>query len=317
MGVRRAVTGVTVGGASVGVLILGIAIPAGAAPPLELPALPVPAAPVPAPALPQPPTLPLPPPPSPPVQAPPAPAPVPLAAPALRLTQPAAPIPAAGSSAGRGVRDPIGDLRPDGRAAESRRAGRARGGVAGSGYRRPRRLVRALRGCLDELPPKGSRLLILRYGIGGARVHSAAAVARRLGLSARRYRIVRRRALRRLVHANRTSSCRRTGVGMSTLFFVASENAARASRAAATSFASNPGPAAQPRQRRGTTRVLGETAEGGDPLAGRRSSSGLSLPLADEASDTPYALAGALVLLAGLAWLVVRRRRGAEDPATG
>jgi sigma-70-like protein len=247
------------------------------------------------------------------VPAPPAPAPLPLPAPAPPSLQGVPPIPAAGSSAGRAVRDPIGDLRPDGKAAESRRNRTARRGVAGSGYRKPRRLVRVLRGCLDELSPRSSQLLILRYGIGGARAHPAAEVARRLKLSARRYSVLRRRALRRLVRVSRTTNCRGTGMGVATGLFIASGQALRASQAAAVSVAAEPPATADRREHQGKTRVLGETAKGGDPLGGRQSSSGPSLPLADEAGGTPYVLVAAVLLLAALGWLILRRWHGSDE----
>jgi hypothetical protein len=86
---------------------------------------------------------------------------------------------------------------------------RGRRTLYGTRYRKPRWLVRGLRGCLDEIPKRSSRLLVLRYGVGEFEPMPAATVARRLDLSRREYGAARGRALRRLAVAARRSGCER------------------------------------------------------------------------------------------------------------
>jgi hypothetical protein len=79
------------------------------------------------------------------------------------------------------------------------RGGEQRGGSgAAASSRKLRRTVRALRGCLAALPRLEARVLRLRAGIGRARPHSTAAVARIVDRPLRQVRRVQRRALRHL-----------------------------------------------------------------------------------------------------------------------
>jgi hypothetical protein len=84
---------------------------------------------------------------------------------------------------------------------------RERRGVLGTRFRSPRRLVRALAGCVPGLPGRQERLLRLRYGVGGASARPDRAVAAALGLPRGGYGTLLGRALRGLVHDARVGGC--------------------------------------------------------------------------------------------------------------
>jgi hypothetical protein len=86
-------------------------------------------------------------------------------------------------------------------------------GVLGTSFRTRRRLVRALRGCVDRLPPRQDRLLTLRYGVDSASPRPSREVADMLDLSPGEYVAVRRRALQGLVRAARGRACQGGGAG--------------------------------------------------------------------------------------------------------
>lgn len=87
--------------------------------------------------------------------------------------------------------------------------GAPRRGVFDTRHRTARSLVRALRGCLDEIPERRARLLVLRFGVGGYDAHPAREVARLLKMTHREYARTSRRALRQLVREARHGSCER------------------------------------------------------------------------------------------------------------
>jgi hypothetical protein len=159
------------------------------------------------------------------------------------------------------------------------------------------------------------RLLLLRYGPGTARGHSEAHVAKRLGVSQRRYELIRRRALRRLVTVARTTDCRDTGMGAAALFTGASGAApgdAGGSGGVLSAVAFEPDQAPAGKEDQGA--VLGERAEGGEGADADTPAPGVRLPLADDPADIPYLIVLALVMAALLAWVFVKRRRAAHDP---
>jgi LPXTG-motif cell wall-anchored protein len=174
-------------------------------------------------------------------------------------------------------------------------------------------MVGRLRGCLDGLSPRGSRLLVLRYGIGRARPHAAGEVARKLRLSPRRYTTVHRRALRWL---NRLDA--RSGCG-STSFSSAGAAAGRAGGGspggAVFAYASNlSGGDGRTAGGDDEVRVLGERAEGGTESPPKARGLGGHLPLAGASSDVPYLVALGVLMLGLFAWVVAKRRRAdAED----
>ena len=281
----------------------GVNVPA--APPVQLPAppsVPLPQVPAEVPAVPAPPPLP---------------APIPQA--------PATSPPPAGQSPAQAIGEAIsGTVQQvaDGSraavdvAAASPTAGarprskRARRAEAAARYRTRLRLVRRLRGCLDELRPVGGRLLVLRYGIGGSRPRTPARVARTLRLSEKGYTRVHRRAIRRLVSVSRNTGCRDSGIAPGLLVYAQVQSGMGVRDPAAATVASTAAGGSGQADEGEESGVLGESAEGGsgDP------SPGLALPLADEPGDVPYLLAIGLLILCLSAWVLVKRRRAHADP---
>jgi hypothetical protein len=88
------------------------------------------------------------------------------------------------------------------RAAATRRAAAIR-----ARDRRLRRTVQRLDGCLSALGPRVRRVLVLRAGIGGARPHSRAGVARILRIRVPRVARLERRGVRRLQGLDRVTGC--------------------------------------------------------------------------------------------------------------
>ena len=329
---RRARTGVLIWRAvatSVAALVLGGAAATAAtpsvpalpvpAPTVEVPSVPVPVpVPVPAPAPPPPPSIP-----SLPVTAP-APAPAPVSEVQAKVlgdsVRTAVDEVAEGSeqavvSAGGGA--------PQGGPGEARRSGergsRGRRSNAEASYRARRRVVHRLRGCIDELQPLRARVLVLRYGVGPAKARSAERVARRVGLTMRRYQLVRRRALRRLVTLGSTTGCRGSGAPLGEIARGEAGGGSGGESAELFSFASFSGSAAGGGDAGSDDRtaVLGEQAEGeGEeppPFPESPATGALSLP--DDPSDLPFLLAVGAFFVGFLLWVLARRRRLAHaDP---
>lgn len=189
-------------------------------------------------------------------------------------------------------------------------------------YRKHQRMVRRLRGCLDELAPMRGRLLVLRYGIGRARPRSAAYVARVLGVSRRRYAKVRVRALRALVQVDRSTGCRHTRTVPSLLVFASAGSGMGAQGIPATTTLASTTSSTAGGEREESA-VLGESATGGAKDGERDSEApSLSPPLADSATRIPLLVAIVALVCALAMWFVARRRRTAgsypyEDPNRG
>lgn len=208
-----------------------------------------------------------------------------------------------------GSRDAVASAGRTGAAAAAGHSGRqAARSRAGGDYRERQRLVRRYRGCLDSLRPMQAHLLILRYGIGDARPQSRARVARKLGISHRRFDRVRRRGLRRLVRLARTTGCEHTGVGEALLVFASlgSGMGDREVMPVATS-----GSSTEPADR-DVSGVLGAHASGGEaeepkdhPLIG------LAPPMPGNDKMIPILIALLALTGAAVMWLVARRRRHA------
>jgi len=297
-------------------LTAAVTASAGAVAPVEVPQVALPQVPAPVPAAPAPA-----PPPVPAVEVPvPVPVPVPVAPPAAppALAPSAAPrlessptqLVGAGAALSATAAPGAPD-RKDRTAAGDKRAVHNGGGYFGTRYRKPRRLVRGLRGCLDEIGDLPSRLLILRYGIGGYEPRPAARVAEVLDLSRRRYALVRRRGLRRLVMAARSSRCEHQGLAMSALVIASGGGGASpAAPATVAQAVSSIGESPTP-DSRGEVRGRSDSKQ----PAKDRSDTRIGVPnldLASPASDLPFLLAvGALLsLIAGLAY---KRARSARD----
>jgi hypothetical protein len=92
---------------------------------------------------------------------------------------------------------------------------RRRDGVDGTGFRSRGELVRALRGCIDELPRMQRVVLVLRYGVGSVDSRSRGATARDLGTSRQRVAVLERRGVRTLARTSRSTGCEHTGLGPS------------------------------------------------------------------------------------------------------
>ena len=297
-----------------------VAASANAAP---LPQVSAPAPPVAAPSLPEvaPPPIPVPAPTLP--APPPVPVPVPATPPAPRI------VDSPGQVLGNAVRGSVeqvaaapadalaqGDAggRPTTRAGggTSRRRTAAQRREAARVYHRRRQKVRRLSGCLDQLSPRGSRLLVLRYGIGRARPHAAGEVARKLRLGPRRYATVHRRALHWLVRANARSGCGHAERSSTAL----SWSAIGSGTGAGVTYASDISEAGGgSRYRDGQVGVLGESAEGGTEPPSKSSVLGGHLPLADDSTDIPYLVAVGVLMLSLFAWVFAKRRRADAEEA--
>ena len=298
------------------VLALTAAVTASAAvTPVEVPEVTLPPVPAPLPQVPAPA-----PPPVPAVEVPlPVPVPVPVAPPvappalapsaAPRLESSPTQLVGAGAAlaaAAPGASDP-----GERTAAGDKHGARRGGGYFGTRYRKPRRLVRGLRGCLDEIGALPRRLLILRYGIGGYEPRRAAHVAQRLELSRRRYALVRRRGLRQLVMTARGSRCEHEGLAVSAIMIAADTGGAIPAAPATVAQAVSSTGAGTPSGAPGG--VLGRSES--DQPDENRSGTRIGVPnldLASPASDLPFLLA--VVGLSSLfAWLVYKRARAARD----
>jgi hypothetical protein len=73
--------------------------------------------------------------------------------------------------------------------------------------RRLRRSVARLSACLDQLPTRQRRVLVLRAGLGAARPHSRHGVARALDITVRRVGRLERSGLRQARELSRASAC--------------------------------------------------------------------------------------------------------------
>ena len=165
--------------------------------------------------------------------------------------------------------------------------------------------MRALRGCLDSIPPRQAKVLILRYGIGGLDPRPGRDVAQALGLSVGEYGRVRRRALRTLVRVADRSSCESQALSVTTL--------ASAILAAAPGVFVDPvSVSAVDGDGDGTVAVLGESRSGGSKDSGEAPApqKALSLPPSAVLGEGGFPLLAAAALapvLAALAWFVVVR----------
>jgi hypothetical protein len=168
----------------------------------------------------------------------------------------------------------------------------ARRGVLGTTYRSPRRLVRALSACVERLPARQERLLVIRYGLGGAAAHPDGRVAHTLGLTRGEYRTLRRRALRGIVRDARDGGCH-DGAAVTTVPAIAFGDGGEVRTASLTTAAS-----------RARVAVRGERASGG---SGRVRDDGgeLATPLALDANEPRGSLLGALMLVGALGLLAV------------
>jgi hypothetical protein len=275
-------------------------------PPVPLPPPPV-AVPAPAPALPAP-ALP-----SPPAVAVPAPAlPVP-STPSVSSTAYAA-VPRQALDAGTVV-ETVAQGAPErlfgapAAGARGDRAGRSRPTLFGTRYKRPRWLVRGLRGCLDEIPRGSRRLLVMRYGVGRFEPMPAATVARRLELSRREYGVARGRALRRLVRASRRSGCEGQRL---TIAVAAPASTVRLIASLSQPIASAPVVRPAVDKPAGDVRGRSERGHSKDRRAPRPPAAVPPLDLASPQSDLPFllALVGAGALFA---WFVYRRARRSKE----
>ena len=303
-------------------LVLAGGAGTGVAAPVELPSVPVPQVPVPAPPVPvsPPPPVALPAP-AVPVPAVPSPPPVEVPVPALPVpsvpsvssTTPAS-VPRQALDAGtvvemtaQGAPERLFGTRAAGPRGD--RAGRNPRTLYGTRYKRARWLVRRLRGCLDEIPGRSRRLLVMRYGVGQLRPMPAARVARRLDLSRREYGVARGRALRRLVMVSRRGGCdgERLTVAVATSSgtsrLVASWSQPTASAPAAQFAVDEPA---------GDVRGRSERGDSTDDRAPSPPAGASPLDLAPRQSDLPFLLA----LAAGgalFAWFVYRRARRSKE----
>jgi hypothetical protein len=180
-------------------------------------------------------------------------------------------------------------------------------GVLGTRYRSRRTLARALRGCIGRLPRRQRALVILRYGLAGARARPAAAVARALDVSIQDFVVIRRRALRGLVRAARSSSCEDRGTAGTPVLAAVGGVAFPVQLAAFETNAGERGPA----------------RAGGDVLGGRSSGrveqpipAAVRPPLEPEQPGGGVSLPVVVVvglMLALLGWVAYRRARAAAE----
>ncbi len=105
--------------------------------------------------------------------------------------------------------------RRKGRASQAER--RRKQGIAGTRFKTPRKLVRGLRGCIDEIPRVQRVVLVLRHGVGSLDARSRRGTARTLGTSPRWVAGVERRGMRSLARTSRSSGCEGSGVRRSVL----------------------------------------------------------------------------------------------------
>ena len=277
----------------------------------------------------QPPAVPLPPLPSPPA-APAQPAPLPQL-PSPPAAPPAVPLPSSGGSVqspaetlgqvvggtvqsvAQGSREAVtvaGTRAAAGGASGARARERSRRARAERVHNKRQRLVRRLRGCLDELSPVRGQLLVLRYGIGRGRARGPARVARKLGITQRQYVILHRRAIHRLVRLAETTGCQRSGIARSLLVNASFDSGMGVRGAGVTTLAASGG-ASEESSDQEEGAVLGESATGGEGGSERSTPAGLSPPIADEMGDLPLILAIAAMAAGLVMWVVARRRRTA------
>jgi hypothetical protein len=164
--------------------------------------------------------------------------------------------------------------------------------VLGTSFRTRRRLVRALRGYVDRLPPRQDRLLTLRYGVDGASPRPSREVAEMLDLSPGEYV----GALQGLVRAARAGACQVGGAGDNSTQpgYVASGPGSNGRALGATPADSGSQQAA--------IRVPRRRASGAEPRE-RERLSGFSIPLALDGERAGSFVIAALVLMAALAGL--------------
>jgi hypothetical protein len=176
--------------------------------------------------------------------------------------------------------------------------------LRGAKLRRLRSTLAAYSGCLDDLSPRGRRVLRLRAGAGTADPVSRRVIARRLGVSLRRELRVESRALGHLESAGERGLCgggtvlgSAGSVRAQELGGIAGAQAGRWSRE-------------HPEARRG---VLAESERGGDSADG----GGPSLGFVDPPGGAPSALlllALAILGPLGVALLAARTGRASKPP---
>jgi hypothetical protein len=167
--------------------------------------------------------------------------------------------------------------------------------------------VLRLGGCLDALPARVRRVLVLRAGVGPARPHSRAGVARALGLSVRRVARLERRGLRTLRRLDRTTGCAApaspTPGGGGAMTSLAGTTLASLDLAAPSPSSSHaPARSAPPRSSAGDRGGVLGAAAAQDPPA-------VVAPAVGSGGSDPTAvlLALALVLFVGAGILAIRR----------
>ena len=239
----------------------------------------------------------------PPVQAPVPPPPRPAAPPVDSPARtPSSPSPAASSG-----RAPSGTVAaagtPSASPARGGRVARAAAvsggrGVLGTSYRSPRLLVRALSACVPGLPERQEQLLVMRYGVGAAAAHPDRAVASALGLSRGEYTLLRRSALRGLVHDARAGGCRDAGQSSSAPAIAFGDGGEVRPVAAALGSSSSRG---------AEIAVRGERASGGSESLDK-DGGGLTTPLALDAAEPARSRLVALMVVGAIALLALSLR---------
>ena len=155
--------------------------------------------------------------------------------------------------------------------------------------------MRALRGCVDRLPPRHDQLWTLRYGVDGASPRPSREVADMLDLSPGEYVVVRRRALEGLVRAARGGACQVGGARDDSTLpgYVASGPGSNGRALSATPADSGSQQAA--------IRVPRQRSSGAEPR--ERERRGFSIPLVLDGEREGSFVIAALVLMAALAGL--------------
>jgi hypothetical protein len=295
-----------------------VEVPEVSVPEVPVPQVTVPAVPLPAPAVP--------------VPAPPSLPPVEVTVPDLPTVTVPATAPAAPttySSAPRQVVDAGTVVETTAQGASERLFGRAPAGsrdqasrrsrstLYGTRYKKARWLVRGLRGCLDEIPKRSSRLLVMRYGVGRFEPMPAATVARRLDLTRREYGAARGRALRRLTVAARRGGCDGERLTIATAPVADALGGIATSLPAPVPTLATPSPSGADDRPSGGVRGRAESGESRE----RPEPAPAAVPPLDigsPASDLPFLLAlfAAAALFAGVVYRRARRSKDAiEDPS--
>ena len=187
------------------------------------------------------------------------------------------------------------------------------GGVHGTRHRTVRSLVRAFSGCLDQIPARGAKLLILRFGVGAFDRHPTAEVARILDIARSDYAAIRRLALRQLVREARRGSCEQGSGVIATTRVMFADWPGGPGSAGPGSVGTIGG--AESGVPGGELKVLGESAEGVASDGPSPTGPAAILPEAAEGAAFPILLGVLAALLAGsLLWLIaVRPARHAAE----